>query len=108
MILRHGGKFHFISAPLSSHPYHANIVFAFIQAEGRGEAVLLGGTHCKIVGGEWRVLGGGYYEADFSAKVFRLSGKSTAYGKYPLDSVARNVGAFLTALGFPDFQLVLA
>ena len=108
VILLRGGKFHYVSAPLSTHPYHAHIVFAFLQEGGRGEAVLTDAAHCRILSPEWEVLGGGYYEVDASDRIFRLSGKSTAYGKYPAEAVRKNIGSWLEDLGLPDFQPVLA
>ena len=108
VLLRHGGKVHFVCASLKTHPFHAVIVHAYVQEQGRGEAVLLEKAFCAIHSPDWKILGGGYYEADFAARIFRLHGKSTAYGKYPAQELAPRLGALMRALGLPDFDPILA
>ena len=105
VVLSHGKDLHFVAAPVASHPYHANIVFSFIQESGRGQATLTAPTQCLIHTEGWKVLGGGRYEIDRHAKALRLSDKSTAYGKYPAKAVQLQVESLLKALGLPDFKL---
>jgi hypothetical protein len=107
VVLRHGEELHFVTAPTSTHPYHAHIVFTFIEEQGRGQAVLMGGTHCTILTEGWKVLGGGHYELNPETRSLRLSEKSTAFGKYPLDVVKQNSRSVLEGLGLSDFRLKL-
>src|SRR6266849_10987367 len=107
VILRHGQEMHFVAAPLSLHAYHAQIVFAFIQEQGRGEAVLISSGQCSILTPGWKVLGGGQYEWLPEERILRLKEKSTAYGKYPAQVVARSAAEILPALGCPGFRLDL-
>ena len=107
VLLRGGEEIHFVCASLQSHPFHASIVFTYLQEQGRGRAEMVEKGFCFVHSQEWRVLGGGYYEADFEARLLRLHGKSTAYGKYPPASIADGIPTLASALGIPDFQVAL-
>ena len=107
VLLRRGADLHFVTAPLSTHPYHANIVFTFIQEQNRGRAALSGGTHCSILSPGWKILGGGHYAVDADSREIRLGEKSTAYGKYPVDLLGENSGDLAEALGLAGFRLRL-
>jgi len=107
VVLAFGKELHFVTAPVGSHPYHANIVFSFIEEAGRGQAALTAPTQCVISTPGWKVLGGGRYEVQAETKVFRLSDKSTAYGKYPAAALRKSEEALMAALGLDGFSLRL-
>jgi hypothetical protein len=108
VLLRGEDGLHFVCAPLRTHPYHANIIFTFLEQGGRGQARMLEPVYCKISGDDWEMLGGGHYDLNREHRLLVLSGKSTTYGKYPVD-LLRKASAHLTDdLGFPDFGLKIA
>lgn len=94
VILCKGKGLHLVFSPISLTPYHANIVYQYLQAEGRGEVEAVSSSGCRILSKGWTVHGGGYYTVQHWLHHLILHGKSTAFGKYEL----RLLGAFADAV----------
>lgn len=94
VILSKGRGVHLILSPISLTPYHANIVYQYLQVEGRGEVEAVSSSGCRILSKGWTVHGGGYYTVQHWLHHLILHGKSTAFGKYEL----RQLGAFADAI----------
>lgn len=82
VILRKGRGVHLVFSPISLTPYHANIVYQYLQVEGRGEVEAVSSSGCRILTKGWTVHGGGYYTVQHWLRHLILHGKSTAFGKY--------------------------
>jgi len=107
VLLQGEGDFHFICAPLKTHPFHAHIIHTYIQEQGRGEAPMPEKGYSVISTPGWKILGGGHYEVDFGEKVFLLHGKSTAYGKYSADPIRLRVAEILAGLDLIGWEMRL-
>jgi hypothetical protein len=94
VILTKGRGIHLILSPISLTPYHANIVYQYLQVEGRGEVEAVSSSGCRILSKGWTVHGGGYYTVQHWLHHLILHGKSTAFGKYEL----RLLGAFADSI----------
>lgn len=82
VLLTKGGELHLVLSPVSLTPYHADIVYRYLQIEGRGKVEASSSTGCKILSRAWKVHGGGHYQSQPWLHHLTLLGKSTAFGKY--------------------------
>jgi hypothetical protein len=78
-------ELHVILSPLAFTPYHANIVFQYLQAEGRGRVETPSASGCRILSKEWEVHGGGHYILQHWLHNIILHGKSSAFGRFEQD-----------------------
>jgi hypothetical protein len=88
VVLTHGDDVHMVFGPVNEFPYHANLVYEYLVAQGRGQANMVDLSHCRVLSSDWQILGGGQYRLDDLTHTVHLTEKSTAYGKYPRDKVA--------------------
>ena len=107
VILKKGEGLHLVLSPLSLTPYHANIVYQYLQAEGRGEVMNAGEGGCQILSRDWSVQGGGHYHVQKWLHHMRLHGKSTAFGKYRSALLAPHLDRLTEALGLEGYTLDL-
>lgn len=107
VILMKGSGIHLVLSPLSLTPYHANIVYQYLQVEGRGEVENAGEGGCHILSKAWTVHGGGHYHCQNWLHHLRLHGKSTAFGKYQARLLAPYADGIPEALGLAGFTLDL-
>lgn len=89
VLLSKGPSLHLVLSPVSLTPYHANIVYQYLQVEGRGKVEAASSTGCRILSRSWRVHGGGYYHSQPWLHHLVLHGKSSAFGKYEADRLDR-------------------
>lgn len=84
ILSKHGAaqELHLILSPLAFTPYHADIVYQYLQTEGRGRVEGAKASGCKILSPEWAVHGGGHFTAQHWLHNLILHGKSTAFGRY--------------------------
>jgi len=99
VLLSRGRGVHLVLSPVDRTPYHANIVYQYLQVEGRGTVEAASSSGCRILSGGWEVNGGGYYRLQGWLHLLSLHGKSTAFGKYRsrlllpfMDEVCPNLG----------------
>lgn len=107
VLLGKGRSLHLILSPISLTPYHANIVYQYLQVEGRGQVENAGEAGCRILSKGWIVNGGGYYQVQNWLHHISLHGKSTAFGKYRANLLAPHLDAIPGALGLEGFTLEL-
>lgn len=105
VILKKGEGVHLVLSPVNLTPYHANIVYQYLQAEGRGAVEKAGEGGCHILSRDWSVQGGGYYHAQKWLHHLRLYGKSTAFGKYQAALLAPHLDRIPEALGLEGYTL---
>ena len=98
---------HLVLSPVDFTPYHANIVWQYLQAEGRGKVEEAGEGGCRIVSRDWKVKGGGYYQVQNWLHHMRLHGKSTAFGKYSEALLAPHRDDIPALLGLDGYTLDL-
>ena len=96
---------HLVLSPISLTPYHANIVYQYLQVEGRGEVEAVSSSGCRILSKGWKVHGGGYYTMQHWLRHLILDGKSTAFGKYDLKRLAELTQKIPEALGLEGYGL---
>ncbi|MDB5051266.1 MAG: hypothetical protein JWO30_4337 [Fibrobacteres bacterium] len=89
VVLTKGKGIHLVLSPVTLTPYHANIVYQYLQVEGRGDVEAVSSSGCHILSKEWKVHGGGYYTVQHWLHNLILHGKSTAFGKYDKSLLAR-------------------
>lgn len=84
VILSRGGagELHLVLSPLAFTPYHADIVYQYLQVEGRGKVEGAKASGCRILSPEWAVHGGGHFTAQHWLHNLILHGKSTAFGRF--------------------------
>lgn len=82
VLLTKGKVLHLVLSPVSLTPFHANIVYQYLQVEGRGEVEAVSSSGCRILTKGWKVHGGGYYAVQHWLHAIVFSGKSTAFGKF--------------------------
>lgn len=107
VLLTHGKNLHLILSPLALTPYHANIVFQYLQVEGRGKVEAVSSSGCRILSKGWHVHGGGFYQLQPWLHTLVLGGKSTAFGKYDVNLINPFVEEIPVMLGLTDFFLEL-
>jgi len=105
VVLDFQGSLHVLFGPVNLFPYHANLIFEFLQVQGRAEAVMTDGSHCRIVSSHWQILGGGQYLLDELTHTLKFNEKSTAYGKYPGERLEAESEGLLTALDLDGWAL---
>lgn len=98
---------HLVLSPLDFTPYHANIVWQYLQADGRGKVEEAGEGGCRIVSRDWKVHGGGYYQVQNWLHHMRLHGKSTAFGKYKSALLTPHADQLPAALGLDAYTIDL-
>ena len=98
---------HLVLSPVDFTPYHANIVWQYLQAEGRGRVEEAGEGGCRIVSRDWSVRGGGYYQSQNWLHHLRLHGKSTAFGKYHEPLLAPHLDDIPAVLGLEGYTVTL-
>ncbi len=107
VILTKGKGLHLILSPVALTPYHANIVYQYLQVEGRGEVEAVSSSGCRILTKGWKVHGGGAYNVQHWLHTLTLQGKSTAFGKYEADLLDPFRDEIPVLLGLPAFFLEL-
>lgn len=105
VILAKGRGLHLILSPISLTPYHANIVYQYLQVEGRGEVEAVSSSGCRILSKGWTVHGGGYYTVQHWLHHLILHGKSTAFGKYDQKLLGPVADGIAEKLGLGAFTL---
>jgi hypothetical protein len=107
VILTKGQGLHLVLSPLELTPYHANIVYQYLQAEGRGEVEAVSSSGCRILTPGWKIHGGGHYNVQHWLHTLTLQGKSTAFGKYQAELLDPFLDEIPVLLGLTDFFLEL-
>lgn len=107
VLLGKGRSLHLVLSPIALTPYHANIVYQYLQVEGRGQVENAGEAGCRILSAGWTVNGGGYYQVQNWLHHISLHGKSTAFGKYRANLLAPHLDAIPGALGLEAYTLTL-
>ena len=105
VILSKSKGIHLILSPLSLTPYHANIVYQYLQVEGRGDVEAVSSSGCRIITKGWKVHGGGHFCAQHYLHHLILSGKSTAFGKYDQRLLGRFSEVIAEKLGLGAYTL---
>jgi hypothetical protein len=105
VILTKGKGVHLVLSPVSLTPYHANIVYQYLQVEGRGDVEAVSSSGCRIISKGWAVHGGGYYTIQHWLHNVILHGKSTAFGKYDQRILGAYADSIPEKLGLPAFTL---
>lgn len=103
VLLTKGKALHLVLSPVSLTPFHANIVFQYLQMEGRGEVEAVSSSGCRILSKGWKVHGGGYYAVHRWLHALTFQGKSTAFGKFDhklLDPFADEIADRLGLAGY--------
>jgi hypothetical protein len=108
VVLDHEGELHVILGPVNVFPYHANLIYEYLENQGRAEAVMTDGSHCRVVTHGWEVLGGGQYRLDDLTHTLHFDEKSTAYGKFPANRLDQVSDELLLALDLPGWAVDLA
>ncbi len=107
VILSRAGETHLVLSPMAFTPYHANIVYQYLQQEGRGRVESASSTGCRILSPEWSVHGGGHYVMQHWLHHMKLHGKSSAFGRYDAKRLAPFLDAIPTDLGLDGYTLEL-
>jgi hypothetical protein len=105
VVLSKGKGIHVVLSPVSLTPYHANIVYQYLQAEGRGEVEAVSSSGCRILSKGWKVHGGGYYTVQHWLHNLILHGKSTAFGKYEARVIGPHAESIAEQLGLSGYGL---
>lgn len=103
VLLINTGILHVVLSPVSKTPYHANIVYQYLEVEGRGHVEAVSSSGCRILTPGWKVQGGGYFETQHWLHALIFSGKSTAFGKYHdalLQPFSEDIPEFLGLRGY--------
>ncbi len=107
VLLSRAGEIHLVLSPLAFTPYHANIVYQYLQQEGRGRVESASSTGCRILSPEWSVHGGGHYALQHWLHHLKLHGKSSAFGRYEAKRLAPFLDAIPKDLGLDGYTLEL-
>jgi hypothetical protein len=105
VLLAKGRELHLVLSPLSLTPYHANIVYQYLQVEGRAKVEAVSSAGCKILSRSWKVQGGGYYQSQPWLHHLVLYGKSTAFGKYKSNLLDPHQTDLCERLGLAGYTL---
>ncbi|MDB5103350.1 MAG: hypothetical protein JWP91_1039 [Fibrobacteres bacterium] len=105
VILAKGKGVHLVLSPISLTPYHANIVYQYLQVEGRGDVEAVSSSGCRIITKGWSVHGGGYFTLQHWLHNLTLHGKSTAFGKYEKSLLAAFEDQIGEKLGLAGYTL---
>lgn len=98
---------HLVLSPVTLTPYHADIVYRYLQIEGRGKVETSGNGHCRIVSRGWKIHGGGHFTLQHWLHHMILHGKSTAFGKYDQALLDLHADALPDRLGLSSYTLEL-
>jgi len=82
VILSRRREIHLVLSPIAFTPYHADIVYQYLQVEGRGRVESASSSGCRILSPEWTVHGGGHYTVQHWLHHVKFHGKSSAFGRY--------------------------
>jgi hypothetical protein len=107
VILSREREIHLVLSPLAFTPYHANIVYQYLQAEGRGRVESASSTGCRILSPEWTVHGGGHYTVQHWLHHVKLHGKSSAFGRYEAARLTPFLDGLPARLGLEGYTLEL-
>lgn len=107
VILSREGETHLVLSPLAFTPYHANIVYQYLQQEGKGRVESASSTGCRILSPEWSVHGGGHYVLQHWLHHMKLLGKSSAFGRYEAGRLAPFLDEIPMRLGLAGYTLEL-
>ncbi|MEO7426057.1 MAG: hypothetical protein ABI036_12785 [Fibrobacteria bacterium] len=105
VLLTKGKGVHLVLSPVSLTPYHANIVYQYLQVEGRGEVEAVSSSGCRILSKGWKVHGGGYFTLQHWLHHLVFHGKSTAFGKYDQKLLGSVADGIAEKLGLEAFTL---
>jgi hypothetical protein len=105
VLITKGRDLHLVLSPISLTPYHANIVYQYLQAEGRGKVEAVSSAGCRILSRSWKMQGGGYYQSQPWLHHLTLHGKSTAFGKYKGELLDPYRDELCGRLGLPGYTL---
>ena len=82
-----------VLSPPELSKYHATIVERFCELRGiRGEYNPKR-DYYFVKDSEWVVIGGGFWQLDTTRRTLRLSGASTAYGRFDNENLLKNIKA---------------
>jgi hypothetical protein len=107
VILSRGNEIHLVLSPLAFTPYHANIVYQYLQQEGRGRVEAASSTGCRILSPEWAVHGGGHFVLQHWLHHLKLLGKSSAFGRYEARRLAPFLDEIPDRMGLAGYTLEL-
>ncbi len=107
-MLDHDGDLHVILGPVNLFPYHANLVYEYLESQGRARAEMTDGAHCRVLTPNWRILGGGQYRMDDLTHTLLFDEKSTAYGKFPGERLVDADQALTESLGLNGWAVEVA
>jgi len=105
VILSRSHEIHLVLSPVAFTPYHADIVYQYLQAEGRGRVESASSTGCRILSPEWAVHGGGQYTVQHWLRHLRLHGKSSAFGRYEAARLTPFLDDIPARLGLEGYTL---
>jgi hypothetical protein len=105
VLLTKGKGVHLVLSPVSLTPYHANIVYQYLQVEGRGEVEAVSSSGCRILSKGWKVHGGGYFTLQHWLRHLDFHGKSTAFGKYDQKLLGPHADGIAEGLGLGGYTL---
>jgi len=80
--------YYFIAGPLAEFPYHANLVDRFCTQREIPCGWVRRPDLVEIFDVQTTIRGGGLIMIDLVNRLIRLSGKSTAYGRYNADELS--------------------
>lgn len=86
-----------VLSPMELHPFHANIIEAFLLSEGVSGTYNKKRDNYSTKGSGWKVLGGGIWRLSEPESTIRFGGASLAYGPLVSRGLARRIessGAF--------------
>jgi hypothetical protein len=107
VLMTKGKSLHLVLSPVSLTPYHANIVYQYLQVEGRGQVETPSSSGCRILSKGWTVHGGGYYHVQSLIHVISFHGKSSAFGRYQEHLLAPFSDEIPDLLGLEGYALEL-
>lgn len=107
VILSRRHEIHLVLSPVAFTPYHANIVYQYLQVEGRGRVESARSTGCRILSPEWAVHGGGHYTVQHWLHHVKLHGKSSAFGRYEKERLTPFLDGLPARLGLEGYTLEL-
>lgn len=80
--------YYFVTGALTEYPYHANLVDQFCTQREIPCGWIRKPDLVEIYDNQTTIRGGGHIMIDLVNRLIRLSGKSTAYGRYNADELS--------------------